>query len=313
MAVSSQDIKMLRERSGAGMLDCKKALDATHGDIEAALDMMRKAGQASAAKKEGRIAAEGLVLIKIAPDQRYAAMIEVNCETDFVSRGDDFKSFVSAVLDQAFTARVSDRDALLSLPYPPSASSGHPATIAGHALPPQEGEGISVEEARRELVAKIGENIQVRRLAIIETKGTLGSYLHGGRIGVLINLTKGSPELAKDLAMHIAASKPQVVKGQDLGEDVLAREKAIYVAQAEATGKPADIVEKMVAGKISKFMSEVSLLGQGFIKDPDTLVAEVLKKADAQVDSFVRFELGEGIEKKVVNFAEEVMAQVKGN
>jgi len=293
MATSAEQIKILRERSGAGMLDCKKALDATNGDIEAALDMMRKAGQASAAKKEGRIAAEGLVMIKIAPDQRYAVMIEVNCETDFVSRGDDFKSFVSAVLEQAFAAKARDRDALLVLPYQPGAEQ-------------------TVEEARRELVAKIGENIQVRRLALMETEGTLGSYLHGGRIGVLINLTKGTPELAKDLAMHIAASKPQVVKGQDLGEDVLAREKAIYVAQAQATGKPADIIEKMVAGKISKFMSEVSLLGQGFIKDPETLVVEVLKQADAAVDSFVRFELGEGIEKKVVNFAEEVMAQVRG-
>ena len=291
MAVSSQDIKILRERSGAGMLDCKKALDATQGDIEAALDMMRKAGQASAAKKEGRIAAEGLVLIKITPDQRYAVMIEVNCETDFVSRGDDFKSFVSTVLNQAFAAKISDKDTLLALPY---------------------AQGLTVEEARRELVAKIGENIQVRRLALIQTKGTLGSYLHGDRIGVLINLTKGTPELAKDLAMHIAASKPQVVKGEDLGEDVLVREKAIYIAQAEATGKPADIVEKMVAGKIIKFMSEVSLLGQWFIKGPDTLVAEVLKKADAEVDSFLRFELGEGIQKKVVNFAEEVMAQVRG-
>lgn len=307
MAISSQDIKILRERSGAGMLDCKKALDATHGDIEAALDMMRKAGQANAAKKEGRTAAEGLVLIKIAPDQRYAAMIEVNCETDFVSRGDDFKSFVSAVLDQAFAAKVRDRDALLASPYPPSAPSGH--------LPSQGGEGtqsLTIEEARRDLVAKIGENIQVRRLALMEAEGALGSYLHGGRIGVLINLTKGTPELAKDLAMHVAASRPQVVKGQDLGEDVLAREKEIYLAQAQATGKPADIIEKMVAGKISKFMSEVSLLGQGFIKDPDTLVVDVLKKANAEVDSFVRFELGEGIEKKLVNFAEEVMAQVRG-
>lgn len=292
-AISSESIKELRERSGGGMLACKKALEAAEGDVEVALDAMRKAGQANAAKKEGRTAAEGLVLIKITSDQKYAAMLEVNCETDFVSRGDDFKLFTSLVLDQIFAHKISDRDALLSMPYKP-------------------GETQSIEEARRDLVAKIGENIQIRRIATIQTGGVLGSYLHGERIGVLVNLTKGSPELAKDLAMHIAANKPQVVHGKDLGEDVLEREKAIYIAQAEATGKPANIIEKMVAGRIDKFMSEVSLLGQGFVKDPDTLVADVLKKADAEVDSFIRFELGEGIEKKVVNFAEEVMAQLRG-
>ena len=291
--ISSEDIKKLRERSGAGILNCKKALEAANGDIEAALDAMRKAGQDNAAKKEGRAAAEGLILSKVSTDQRYAAMIEVNCETDFVSRGADFRSFVTAILDQAFTAKVSDRDALLAMPYQGSG-------------------GQSIEEARRDLVAKLGENIQVRRLAAVETSGVLGVYLHGDRIGVLINLTKGTPELAKDLAMHIAASKPLVVNGKDLGEDILAREKAIYIAQSQATGKPADIIEKMVAGKMSKFMSEVSLLGQGFIKDPNTLVAEVLKQANAEVDSFVRFELGEGIEKKVVNFAEEVMGALRG-
>jgi elongation factor Ts len=291
--VTSEDIKKLRERSGAGMSDCKKALEATGGDIEAALDQMRKAGQANAAKKEGRIAAEGLILVKIAASQQYAVMIEVNCETDFVSRGVDFKSFVSTILDQALTAKVSDRDALLAMPYAVGAAQ-------------------SIEEARRELVAKLGENIQVRRLACMETAGVLGTYLHGDRIGVLIDLPKGTAELAKGLAMHIAASKPLVVNGKELGEEVLAREKAIYVAQAQATNKPAEIIEKIVAGQINKFMSEVSLLGQKFVKDPDTLVANILKKENAEVASFVRFELGEGIEKKVTNFAEEVMAAVRG-
>lgn len=292
--ISAKLVNTLRQRTSESIMDCKKALIETKGDVDAAIEYLRKKGQAKAAKKADRITAEGI--IKIAKSGNAVAMIETNCETDFVARDENFTQFVDAVLESALATHCGDVAQLADKPL--------------HA-----GEAVTVEEARKALVGKIGENVTLRRISLAEaTSGeTLGSYVHGGRIGVIV-VMKGNAdeELSKGIAMHIAASNPQVVNTSDVPAAFLEKEKEIFLAQAQGQGKPADIVEKMVQGRLVKLLEEVSLVGQPFVKDPSVRVGDLLKNAKAEVVSFVRYELGEGIEKKVDNFAEEVMAQVKG-
>lgn len=292
MAISAALVKELRERTGAGMMECKKALVETDGDIDAAIEQMRKAGMAKADKKAGRTAAEGLVAIKTTSDNKTAAIVEVNCETDFVTKGEDFQNLVDNVANRVLSDKPADLDALMAMPISDSDST-------------------SIEETRKALIAKIGENMAVRRFEVIEAKGSLGHYMHGTRIGVVVDLEGGDEQLGKDLAMHIAASRPVCVSEEYVPTDVIEKEKEIFSAQAAESGKPADIIEKMVDGRIKKFLKEVTLLGQPFVKDPDQSVEKLLKAAGAKVHGFVRYEVGEGIEKKQENFAEEVMAQVK--
>jgi len=292
MAITAALVKDLRERTGAGMMECKKALVEVDGDIDAAIDLMRKSGAAKAEKKAGRTAAEGLIIFKASDDGKNAVMVEVNCETDFVTKGDDFLNFASAVAQAALEQKPADIDALLALKLE---------------------SGDTIAEATKNLIAKIGENMNVRRFVSKTTDGVLGCYLHGGRIGVLVELQGGDEALAKDIAMHVAASKPTCVSEADVSADLIEKEKEIFSAQAAESGKPAEIIEKMVDGRIKKFLKEITLLGQPFVKNPDQTVEQLVKAAGATVVGFDRLEVGEGIEKKVENFAEEVMAQAKGN
>jgi len=286
MAVTAAMVKELRERSGAGMMECKKALVETGGDIEAAIEHLRKTGAAKAAKKAGRIAAEGAIVIAV--DGGSAVMVEVNSETDFVANDENFSAFTKSVAAAALKNSIGD--------------------VA--ALSAAEVDGVTIEEMRTSLIAKVGENIGLRRVVHMDVnEGLTESYLHGRRIGVLINITGGNAELARDLAMHIAASNPICVSESDVPEGLLLKEREIHLAQAMQSGKPADIVEKMVEGRLKKFIAEISLTGQPFVKDPEKTVAQLLSGAGAVVQSFVRFEVGEGIEKKEVNFADEVRAQ----
>jgi elongation factor Ts len=293
MAITAAQVKELRERTGSGMMECKKALVETDGDMDAAIEVLRKAGFAKADKKAGRVASEGLIVIEVSSDGKRAAVVEVNSETDFVAKKEEFESFATAVAKRVLADSPASLDALLQLPL-------------------DDGEGTTIDDGRKELIAKLGENMTVRRYEIVETGGRLGIYRHGTRIGVVVDLQGGNDELAKDVAMHIAASKPVCIGEADVPQDLLAREKAILVAQAETSGKPADIIEKMVQGRVQKYLAEVTLLGQAFVKDPDITVGRLLADAGASVNRFMRLELGEGIEKKAENFAEEVMAQVRG-
>lgn len=281
-------VKELRERTGVGMMECKKALVATDGDIEKAIEEMRKSGMAKAAKKAGCIAAEGAIVI--ASDKHKAVMIEINSQTDFVARDSNFTEFCAKVSKQALAHNIDDITALA-------------AVDVG---------GATVEEARQELVTKIGENINVRRIAFMKGTGNIGAYRHGDKIGVLVSVEGGDEELARDVAMHIAATKPEVVSPEDVSQDSVEKEKEIFSAQALESGKPADIVAKMVDGRIKKFLNEVSLVGQPFVKNPEITVGQLLKNNGAIVTSFIRFEVGEGIEKQVDNFVAEVMAQARG-
>ena len=283
MAITAQQVKELRERTAAGMMDCKKALVEADGDIELAIENMRKSGAIKAAKKAGRIAAEGAVFAKT--DGSVALIIEINCETDFVGMDKSFLAFAEKVADIALANKVDSVEALGALAY----------------------DDITVEEARAHLVAKIGENISVRRLQLIEGEN-LGAYVHSRKIGVITVLTGGDADLAKDLAMHVAAAAPQYVKPSDVPAEVVAKEKEIQLQIAIDSGKPAEIAEKMVSGRMAKFTGEVSLTGQSFIKDPAITVAQLLKNANADVISFVRLEVGEGVEKKEEDFAAEVAA-----
>ncbi|MCF6210241.1 MAG: translation elongation factor Ts [Gammaproteobacteria bacterium] len=292
MAITAALVKELRERTGAGMMECKKALVETQGDIEIAIELMRKTGLAKADKKAGRIAAEGLIVSKASDDGKHAVMVEVNCETDFVTKGDDFINFANSVAETALKAQPADIDALLAAP------------IDG---------GDSVANATKTLIAKIGENTNVRRFVSRSTDGVLACYLHGGRIGVMVELQGGDETLARDVAMHVAASNPACVSEADVPAGMIEKEKEIFAAQAAESGKPAEIVEKMVNGRVKKYLKEVTLLGQPFVKDPDQTVGQLVKNADASVVGFERLEVGEGIEKKTENFAEEVMAQARGN
>ncbi|WP_297529015.1 translation elongation factor Ts [Thiohalobacter sp.] len=294
MAISAAQVKELRERTGSGMMECKKALVEAGGDMEAAVELLRKSGLAKADKKAGRVAAEGLIVIEISDDGKRAAQVEVNCETDFVAKKEEFQDFARKVARRVLTSSPESLEALMEMPL-------------------EDGSDVSIETARKELIAKLGENIAVRRFAVMETSGTIGSYIHGGRIGVLVDLQGGNADLAKDVAMHVAASKPVAVSEADVPADLLAKEREIITAQAEESGKPAEIVAKMVDGRIRKFLAEVTLVGQPFVKDPDTTVGKLLDKAGASVAGFQRMELGEGIEKKSENFADEVMAQVRGD
>ncbi|MCW5588430.1 MAG: elongation factor Ts [Legionellales bacterium] len=292
MSITAQMVKELRERTGAGMMECKKALVESNGDIEAAITEMRKNGQAKAAKKSGRIAAEGMIVIQHDAAAKVAIIAEVNCETDFVARDENFVHFANHVAETALKHRCVDLEKLKQL------------TLAGSQN--------SVEQERAELVIKIGENINVRRLELFETQGEVGYYSHGSRIGVLIDVKGASQELAKDLAMHIAASNPLAVDEKGVDAAIIEKERDIAQTQAATSGKPADIVEKMVQGRVSKFLKENTLLGQAFIKNPDVTVQALLTTEKAQVVRFVRFEVGEGIEKVEVDFAKEVMAQARG-
>lgn len=291
--ISAALVKELRERTGAGMMECKAALVEANGDIEAAIEAMRKSGQAKAAKKSGRTAAEGVIMIRIADDGKNGVMVEINCETDFVAKDSNFLAFAEAVTATALGSDVQDAEAL-----------------AGQTL----ADGNTVDAAREALIAKIGENIQVRRLVRFDgAEGALHSYRHGVRIGVVVELVGGDETLGRDIAMHIAASNPMCVSAEQVPAATLDKEREIFKAQALDSGKPEAIVEKMIEGRVRKFFEEVTLLGQPFVKNPDQTVAQLLKQAGAEVRRFTRLEVGEGIEKKVENFAEEVMAQVRGS
>ncbi|MFP1761222.1 translation elongation factor Ts [Lonsdalea quercina] len=275
-------VKELRERTGAGMMECKKALVEANGDIELAIDNMRKSGQAKAAKKAGRVAAEGIILTKISADGKYGVIAELNCETDFVAKDAGFKAFGEEVATAALNDRITDVEALKA----------------------------KFEDQRTALVAKIGENINIRRISVL-SGDALGSYLHGARIGVMVAATDADEELIKHIAMHIAASKPEYVKAEDVPADVVAREHQIQLDIAMQSGKPREIAEKMVEGRMRKFTGEISLSGQHFVMDPSKTVGQLLKEHNADVTSFIRYEVGEGIEKAEVDFAAEVAAMSK--
>ncbi|TGD71551.1 elongation factor Ts [Mangrovimicrobium sediminis] len=285
--MSAKLVKELRERTGLGLLECKKALAAADGDIDAAIEELRKSSGMKAAKKAGRTAADGVVAARVADDGSYGVVIEVNSETDFVARDANFLGFVEKVLAAAFSARSEDVAALM------------------------EGE---LEASREALVQKIGENIGVRRISVVTAEaGVVGAYVHGNnRIAVLVELKGGDQDLARDVAMHVAAVNPQVVSQADMPEEVIAKEKEIYTAQAQESGKPAEIIEKMIEGRVRKFLAENSLVEQPFVKDPDVKVGKLVSAAGAEVASFARFEVGEGIEVEKVDFADEVKAQLGG-
>ena len=291
MAITASLVKELRERTGSGMMECKKALVETDGDIEAAIEQMRKSGLAKADKKADRVAAEGQVAIALSDDRKSAAMVEINSETDFVAKGDDFAGFAQGVADQILADDPADLDAVNGLQV----------------------DGEAADDRRKALVAKLGENIQIRRFVRMATSGVIGAYRHGERIGVLVELEGGNEELARDLAMHVAASQPTCVDESQVDEATLEKEREIFRAQAAESGKPPEIVEKMIEGRLRKFLAEITLVGQPFVKDPDQTVGQLLKKEGAKVVRFERMEVGEGIEKEEADFAAEVMAQVKGS
>jgi len=295
MAITAAQVKELRERTGSGMMECKKALVDADGDMDAAIEALRKAGMAKADKKAGRVAAEGLVVIELSDDARTAALVEVNCETDFVAKKDDFRTFAGAIASRVLSDDPADIDALLALPL-------------------SDTDATSIEDTRKAMIARIGENISVRRFVRVAGSTPLASYSHGARIGVVVEYAGGDAALGKDLAMHIAAHDPRpvCVSEDQVPEELIAGERAIFSAQARDSGKPDNIVEKMIDGRIRKFLSEITLLGQAFVKDTDRTVGKLLQQAGASVKRFERMELGEGIEKKTENFADEVMAQVKG-
>lgn len=289
--ITAAQVKELRERTGAGMMECKKALMESQGDMDLAIENLRKSGIAKAGKKAGRIAAEGAIVIKT--NGKQAAMVEINCETDFVARDVNFTAFADAVAETALQANEQDVEKLSAIKL--------------------QGFDKTVEEARSELVSKIGENVQIRRIVISQsTAASVGTYLHGSRIGVLVEVDTDNTDLARDVAMHIAASKPIVVSPEDVSKDLVAKEKEIYIAQAATSGKPQEIIEKMVIGRLKKYLDEISLVGQPFVKDPDTTVGSLLGKNRSKVLAFYRYEVGEGIEKVSEDFAEAVMSQVQG-
>ena len=295
MAITAAQVKELRERTGSGMMECKKALTDANGDLDVAIEALRKSGMAKADKKASRIAAEGLVVIEMSDDNKTAAVVEVNCETDFVAKKDDFQAFASSIAKRVLTDNPADIDVLMAMPL-------------------NDGDATSIEDSRKALIATIGENITVRRFTRIESNGLLAAYAHGVRIGVLVELDGGDANLGKDLAMHIAAHDPRpvCVSEDEVPAELIEGERNIFTAQARESGKPDNIIEKMIEGRIRKYLGEITLLGQSFVKDPDLTVGQLLEQAGASVSRFERVELGEGIEKKSENFADEVMAQVKG-
>ncbi|MBA2656239.1 MAG: elongation factor Ts [Tatlockia sp.] len=291
MSISAALVMQLRERTGAGMMECKKFLIATDGDIELAISEMRKAGQAKADKKADRVAAEGIIVMVRSSDNRTAVMLEINSETDFVARDENFTGFAETAAQTALNSSVETVD-----------------DLSKEILMGTSG---TVEQARQALVAKIGENVKLRRMIRMSCDGVIGTYLHGTRIGVMVAINTSDEALAKDIAMHIAASRPLVVNREQVPTEAIENERDIFTAQARESGKPQEIIDKMIEGRINKFIDEVSLMGQPFVKDPNKKISQLLKEKNAEVSSFVRFEVGEGIEKKVDNFVEEVMAQVR--
>lgn len=292
MSIPAEAVRQLRERTGAGMMECKRALVETKGDLDAAAELMRRQGLAKADKKATRVAAEGMIAIAKSSGAHLAAMVEVNCETDFVARGEEFRAFATAVAERALATRAASVPALAE------------ARLEG---------GESIEERRRALIAKIGENISVRRVVVLQAPEHLGAYVHGTRIGALIGMKGGSDALAHDLAMHVAATNPRYLNQSQVPADVVEKERAILTEQAQGEGKPPEIVAKMVEGRLRKALSEITLGGQAFIKDPDLSIEKLLKGAKAEVTAFERFEVGAGIEKKSEDFVADVMAQVKGS
>jgi elongation factor Ts len=288
VAITASLVKELRERTGSGMMECKKALVETDGDIEAAAELMRKSGAAKADKKAGRVAADGAIKAIVTEDRKTAVILEINSETDFVAKDDNFQSFADQVLRVILDQKPASVEALSGL------------TLAS---------GSSVEEARQALIAKVGENIQVRRFEIVESEHGVASYLHGARIGVLVDSSAES-DMARDIAMHIAAVNPQFVDESRIPTDFVEKEKGILIAQAQDSGKPPEIIEKMIQGRLNKFLAEVTLLGQPFVKDPDQTVGKLLSSAGSSILGFTRYEVGEGIEKKVEDFAAEVASQL---
>jgi elongation factor Ts len=294
MTITASQVKDLRERTGLGMMECKGALTETNGDMDAAIDLLRKKAGAKVEKKSGRTAAEGVIGMFLGPDRKLAAMVEVNSETDFVAKGDELAAFASAIAACAAANKPADVAAL-------------------NALPLAKGVAQTIAQVREGLVSKLGENIGVRRFErYVTDKGHVASYVHGRKIGVLVEMLGGDEALARDIAMHIAASRPQCVSKEQVPAELIAKEKEIFSAQAAESGKPAEIIEKMVVGRINKFLAEITLLGQPFVKDPDSTVEKLLKGAGATVLRFARYEVGEGIEKASSDFAAEVMAQIKG-
>jgi len=291
MAITAAQVKRLRELTGAGMMECKKALEVTSGDIDAAIDEMRKSGSLKAAKKSDRVTAEGYIAIESSADNKIAVMVYIACETDFVSRDNSFVEFAQNVAKVALNEGISDVESLANAAF----------------------DGKTVEEARQELVAKIGENVQILKVRLVSSETWVSNYRHGSRIGVLVDLTKNDDNLGRDIAMHIAASRPTAVSPKDIPVELVNKEREIFTAQAAESGKPPEIVEKMVEGRVKKFLNEASLVGQPFVKNPDQTVGDLLSQANAKVNDFVRFEVGEGIERKVDDFAAEVAAQVRGN
>ena len=288
MAITASLVKELRERTGSGMMECKRALVETDGDIEAAAELMRKSGAAKADKKAGRVAADGAIKLMVSDDGKTAVILEINSETDFVAKDDNFQVFADQVLAVIAQQQPVSVEQLASL---------------------QLESGQSVEEARQALIAKVGENIQVRRFQRVESDASIASYAHGVRIGVLVD-SSADADLARDIAMHIAAVNPQFVDQNAIPVEFVEKEKGILIAQAESSGKPAEIIEKMIQGRLDKFLAEVTLMGQPFVKDPDQKVSKLLANAGAEVNSFIRYEVGEGIEKKVEDFAAEVASQL---
>lgn len=285
MAVTASMVKELRERTGAGMMECKKALVETNGDLDAAIEHLRKTGLAQADKKASRIAAEGQIMMADNADNTEAVMVEINCETDFVAKDDNFLTFANKVSAAALASSSDNVEDVMT---------------------------EELETSRQTLVSKIGENVQVRRMTRMKSDGIIGSYVHGGRIGVLVDMEGGDVELARDIAMHIAALNPAHNSIDDVPADVLEKEKQFLISQAADSGKPADIIEKMVSGRLRKHLSDITLMGQPFVKDGDVTVEKLLQNNKAKVRSFTRLAVGEGIEKKTENFADEVMNQVKG-
>ena len=290
MAITAAMVKELREITSAGMMDCKKALSETDGDMDAAIEFLRKKGMAGADKKAGRVAAEGVIAIAVSEDKKMGAIAEVNCETDFVAKGDEFKNFANEIAAIALAHKTTDIEAVMN------------AEMAS---------GKTVDQTRREMIAKIGENMAVRRLELIETTGQIGQYQHGEKIGVVVSLEGGDDTLARDVAMHVAAAKPSAVSPDDLDAEVVEKERAFQIDQAKTSGKPMEIIEKMIEGRMRKFVGEITLLGQSFVKDPDQTVEKLLKSNGASVSSFIRLEVGEGIVIEETNFADEVALAAK--
>lgn len=287
MAISAAMVKELREITSAGMMDCKKALTETDGDIEAAIEFLRKKGMAGADKKASRVAAEGVIAIAVTADKKKAIIAEVNCETDFVAKGDEFKKFANEIAMISLTTGITDIEVLFN---------------------EKMANGKTIDETRREMIARIGENMGVRRLEMMESAGHIGYYQHGEKIGVVVSLEGGDDTLSRDIAMHVAASKPQALSADEVDAAILEKERNFQIEQAQESGKPMEIIEKMIEGRMRKYLQDITLLGQAFIKDPDVTIEKLLKTKNAACKGFVRLEVGEGIVIEQTNFADEVAA-----